>query len=85
MVETGEQALAVSQFKGQTKAPSDFKPNPKKDNILPSEGIKIHHVFGIRSKYLKDEVRSQCRFSSNGKAILFPTACMAIKMDIATK
>lgn len=50
----GDQAQATDQFKGQIKAPSYFVPNPKKDNVPPEADIKIHHVFGIRNKYLND-------------------------------
>lgn len=77
--------MSVSQYKGQIRAPRNFVPNPKKDNQPPKEGARIYHAFGIRNKYLKDEVRSQCRFSRNGKQILFPTACLAVKMDIDSK
>lgn len=81
-MEKGDQALSTNQFKGQTFAPRDFEPNPRRDNKLPKENASIHHVFGIRSTYIKDEVRNQGRFTANGRSILFPTACMAIEMDI---
>ncbi len=55
-VGVGERAGATNHWVGQIKNPSNFSTifNPKKDNIVPKEKIKIHHVFGIRNKYLKD-------------------------------
>ena len=69
------------------KPPTDFLTayNPKKDNKEPSQTVSINHVYGIRNKYLKDEVRSQCRFSKDFKHVLFPAACMGIKMHMQSK
>ena len=78
----GDQAQATDHFKGQIKAPSNFVPNPKKDNVPPKADMEIYHVFGIRNKYLMDEVRNHGKFSKDCKSILFPTACMGIKMQI---
>ena len=82
--EQGEQAMSTKPFLGQIRAPSDFETNynPRKDNVLPSQEISIRHVLGLRNKYLNDDVRNQCKFSSSYKEILFPTACLAVKMSI---
>ena len=77
--------MSTNQYKGQIFAPRDSVANPRKDNKVPEESAKIHHVFGIRSTYLIDEVRNQGRFTSDGSGILFPTACMAVRMDIDSK
>ena len=77
--------MATSQFKGQIFAPRQFVPNPRKDNKVPQENVKIKHAFGIRSSYIKDQVRNQGKLAIDCKSILFPTACMAIKMDIESK
>ena len=81
-IEKGDQMLSTPQYRGQIFAPRDFQGNPRKDNKLPKENAQIHHVFGIRSTYLNDEVRNQGRFTTDGRGILFPTACMAVQMDI---
>ena len=78
----GQRALATKPFLGQIKAPSNFSLNARTHNVEPNENVSIKHVFGVRNKYIKDEVRNQCKFTKNYKSVLFPTACLGVKMNI---
>ena len=79
--------MSNPQFRGQTMTPQDFdnSHNPRRDNKVPTQGINIRHVFGLRNQYIKDEVRNQCKFSKDFKHVLFPTASLGVKMNIKTK
>lgn len=83
----GDQAMATKAFVGQIKPPSDFKQNynAKKDNKVPEEDLSIAHVFGLRNKYISDQVRNQVKFGAGERYVLFPTACLGVKMKIQTR
>jgi len=83
----GEQGQAVNAYLGQVVKPSNFKIdyNAKKDNRLPDESLKMNHVFGLRNLYINDEVRNQVKFSSTYREVLFPAACLGIKMNLKDK
>lgn len=79
--------MATKPFLGQIKYPSDYKEkyNARRDNKLPDEDASIRHVFGLRNRYLNDEVRDQVKFASDFKSILFPTACLGVRMSLQSR
>lgn len=79
--EEGEEAMATGAAKGNILAPSSYEVDEARDNRLPKETLSIEYVFGIRNNYLADEVRNQCRFTSSFKEVVFPTACLGVRMN----
>ena len=65
-VDEGDQAHAVKPFLGQVKASTPLNYKPTHKNEPPPQGLKIHHVWGVRNLYINDRVRTQVRYSESG-------------------
>ena len=77
--------MAVKPFLGEVKAsiPSWYKPNAKRDNVLPKGNLALYHVMGFRYFYILDETRDMCAFSDTGK-LVFAAAALGVEMDMKT-
>ena len=84
-VDEGDQALAVKPFLGQVKASTPLNYKPTHKNEPPPQGLKIHHVWGVRNLYINDRVRNQVRYSESGKSCLFITAALGVEMDLKSR
>ena len=64
--------------------PSWYKPNTKRDNVLPIGNLSIYHVMGFRYFYILDECRDMCAWTDRG-TVAFATAALGVEMDPLTQ
>lgn len=74
--------MAVVPNVGQVLAstPEWYKPNPKAFNVLPEETLLLKHAYGLRNQYINDEIRNQVRYAAGEEEVVFPTACLGVRM-----
>ena len=79
-------AGAVKPFLGEVKnsVPSWYKPNAKRDNVVPKGNLKLHHVLGFRYFYILDECRDMCAYTDKG-TVAFATAALGVEMEPKTQ
>jgi len=85
-LDKGDQIGAVKPFLGELKhsIPSWYKPNAKRDNVLPDGELSLFHVMGYRFFYMLDECREMSGWTDNDK-VAFATAAVGVEMDIKTQ
>jgi microtubule-associated protein-like 6 len=77
--------MATKPFLGEVKAsiPSWYKPNAKRDNVLPKGSLSLYHAMGFRYFYILDECRDMCALTDKG-TLVFVTAALGVEMDMKT-
>ena len=85
-IEQGDTIGAVKPFLGELKAsiPSWYKPNKKRDNVLPTGNLSLYHVFGFRYFYVLDEARDMCAFTDRN-TIAFAAAALGVETNPKTQ
>ena len=78
--------LAVKPFYGEMmhSIPSWYKPNAKRDNVVPNGNLSVYHVMGFRYFYILDECRDMCAWTDRG-TVAFATAALGVEMDPLTQ